>query len=241
MKPQNRKRTILHTLRGAGIRSLVLFCTFAFAFSGAQAQAVYAGEQAVEKVNLQGYFLTITADSKQLEKEWEAQLRTFGRVNTARGVYRVTNADIPSVSTDPLNLTSQLKSSRGSSTLFVAFDLGSGNFIKPGNGNSAAAEQLLKDFAAQVQYNQEVRTAETALDDAQKNHQKMVRNGERLQRDLDRNKKEKETLLRRIDENAKELDQLLKDTETNKTDQSNALTEMENKKKALEVVKTKKN
>lgn len=239
MKPQNRKRNNRPTWSGSAILSLLLLCTVALAAS--RAQAVYAGEQAVEKVTLQGYFLTITADSKQLEKEWEAQLRTFGRVNAARGVYRVTNADIQSVSTEPINLTSQLKSSRGSSTLFVAFDLGSGNFIRPGNGNSAAAEQLLKDFATQVQYNQEVKLAETALDDAQKNHQKMVRNGERLQRDLDRNKKEKETLLKRIDENAKELEQLLKDTETNKTDQSNALTEMENKKKALEVVKTKKN
>ena len=226
-----------------------LFCTYAgavllllsLAQSATQAQAVYAGEQAVEKTTLPGFFLTIPADGKQVEKEWEEKLRTFGKVISGRGIYRVTNADISSVSSEPINLTSQLKTSKSSATLFVAMDLGSGNFVKPGNGNSAAVEQLLKDFATQVQYNNEVRLAEVAMDESQKNHQKSVRNGERLQRELERNKKEKETLLKRIDENAKELDQLLKDIETNKTDQTNALTDMENKKKAVEVVKSKKN
>lgn len=206
-----------------------------------QAQAVYAGEQAIEKTTLSGFFLTIPADGKQVEKEWEDKLRSFGKVLSGRGIYRVTNADIPSVSPEPINLTSQIKTAKSSATLFVAMDLGSGNFVKPGNGNSAAVEQLLKDFAAQVQYNNEVRLAESALDESQKNHQKTVRNGERLQRELDRNKKEKETLLKRIDENAKELEQLLKDLESNKTDQTNALTDMDNKKKAVEVIKSKKN
>ena len=215
-----------------------------FFFSGQSAgwaQAVYAGDQAIEKTTLPGFFLTIPADGKQVEKEWEEKLRTFGKVVAGRGIYRVTNADISSVSVEPINLMSQVKTSKNSATIFVALDLGNGNFVKPGNGNSAAVEQILKDFATQVQYNNEVRLAEEALDESQKNHQKSVRNGERLQRDLERNKKEKETLLKRIDENAKELEQLLKDTETNKTEQVNALTDMDNKKKAVETVKAKKN
>ncbi len=205
-----------------------------------QAQTVYAGEQTIDKQPMKGLILTVPLDGRQVEKDWEEQLKSYGRVSSSRSTYKVSTADIPAVSAEPLNLVSQLKTSRTSATVFVAFDLGGGNFIAPGNGNYDAAERLLKEFAAKAQYNQEVRLAEDNFNESQKNHQKLVRTGERLQRDQERNKKEKENLLRRIDENAKELDQLTKDLETNKSDQANALTDLDTKKKGVETVKTKK-
>ena len=134
-----------------------------------------------------------------------------------------------------------LKSSKTSATIFAAFDLGSGNYVTAGGNGYSAAEGLLKDFASGSLYNQEVRTAESSFDEAQKNHQKMVRNGERLQRAMEQNAKEKERLLKRLDDNAKELDQLQKDTETNKTDQTSAQTELDSRKSNVEAVKAKKN
>lgn len=206
----------------------------------ASAQTVYPGDQEVEKTKLPGVFLVITADGKQVEKEWEAQLQTYGRISSGRGVYKVSTANIPAISPEPINLISQVKTSRRSATIFTSFDLGGGSFVTMSNGNYQAAEKLLTEFAARFEFNQGVRVADDALAEAQKNHQKSVRTGERLQRDIETNKKDKERLLKRIDDNAKELEQLLKDVETNKTEQANALTEMSNKAKAVEVVKAKK-
>lgn len=205
-----------------------------------QAQTVYAGENTIEKTKASGLYLTLQGDGKQIEKDWETQLKTYGRLTASRGLYRVTNADIPAISPEPINLTSTVKQSRTSATIFVAFDTGSGAFVTTGSTGYAAAEQLLNDFASRSQFGQEVRMAEGSFDEAQKNHQKEVRTGERLRREIDLNAKEKERLLKRIDDNAKELEKLEKDLETNKTDQEKALMELDNRKKNVEAVKAKK-
>lgn len=204
------------------------------------AQTVYAGESTIDKAKVSGLYLTVQGDGKQIEKDWESQLQKYGRVSSSRGTYRVSNASIPAISPDPVNLVSTVKSSKTSATIFSAFDLGNGNYVTTGGNGYSAAEGMLKDFANGSLLNLEVRTAEGGFDDAQKNHQKMVRKGEQLQRAIDQNAKEKERLLKRIDDNAKELEQLQKDVETNKTDQATALTELESRKSNVEAVKAKK-
>ncbi|MBO0935768.1 hypothetical protein J2I47_04330 [Fibrella sp. HMF5335] len=204
------------------------------------AQTVYTGDQVIDKVTYKGIFLTLPLSDRQVEKEWEDYIKPYGRVNSSRGVYRITTADMRDISAEPVNFTSQVKGNKKSTTVFAAFDLGSGNFVSPGNGNYDAANKWLTDFATKTVFNDEVRVAEEGFNESQKNHQKLVRNGERLVRDIENNKKEKERLLRKIDENAKELEQLQKDVETNKTDQAAALTDVENKKKNVETVKMKK-
>jgi hypothetical protein len=207
---------------------------------GVQAQTVYAGEQTIDKNKLPGLFLTVPIDEKATTSEWEQELRTYGRSSDSRGVYRVTNADIRAISPEPINMVSQVKGNKTSTTIFASFDLGSGNFVKAGDATYNAAETLLKNFATKALYNNEVRGAESNLSESQKNHQKLVQKSERLQRDIERNKREKEKLLRNMDENAKELEQLTKDVDINKTDQTNALTDMDVKKKNVEAVKAKK-
>jgi hypothetical protein len=222
-------------------RFTLLLCLMAATTLPTDAQTVYAGENTIDKAKTPGLYLTIQGDGKQIEKDWESQLQKYGRLSSSRGTYRVPNASIPAMSPEPVNLASTVKSSKTSATIFAAFDLGSGNYVTAGGNGYSAAEGLLKDFASGSLYNQEVRTAESSFDEAQKNHQKMVRNGERLQRAMEQNAKEKERLLKRLDDNAKELDQLQKDTETNKTDQTSAQTELDSRKSNVEAVKAKKN
>ena len=221
------------------VRFALFFYLVALATS-TYAQTVYAGESTVDKVKMSGLYLTIQGDGKQIEKDWEAQLKTYGRLTSSRGTYRVPNASIPAISSEPINLVSTVKTTRTSATIFTAYDLGSGNYVTTGGTGYSAAEGLLKDFAGNSLFNQEVRTAEGGFDDAQKNHQKTVKNGERLQHAIEQNAKEKEKLLKRIDDNAKELEQLNKDIEANKTEQETATTELDNQKKNVEAVKAKK-
>ena len=206
----------------------------------ARAQTVYAGESTIEKVKAPGLYLTLQGDGRQIEKDWETQLKTYGRLTGSRGVYRVPNASIPAISSEPINVVSTVKSSRKSATIFAGFDLGSGNFVTPGGTGYSAAEQMLRDFAGKSLFGQETRTAVGGFEEAQKNHQKTVKTGERLQREIEQNAKDKERLLKRIEDNATELEKLQKDLETNKTDQTNALTELENRKANVEAVKAKK-
>ncbi len=222
------------------MKTVVIISLFLLMCVGAQAQTVYAGEQTIDKVKLPGLFLTVPIDEKSADGEWQQELRSYGRSSESRGVYRVTNADIRAISPEPINMVSQVKGNKTTTTIFTSFDLGSGNFVKAGDASYSAAETLLKNFAAKALFNNEVRGAETGLSESQKNHQKLVQKGERLQRDIERNKREKERLLRSIDENAKELEQLTKDSEVNKVDQTNALNEMDVKKKNVETVKAKK-
>ncbi len=214
-------------------------CLLAFTTS-TFAQTVYAGESTVDKAKVTGLYLTIQGDGKQIEKDWETQLQTYGRASSSRGTYRVPNASIPAISSEPINVVSTVKSSRTAATIFASFDLGNGNLVTTGGTGYSAAEDLLKSFADKSLYGQEVKMAEGGFDEAQKNHQKTVRNGERLQREIEQNAKEKERLLKRIDDNAKELEQLNKDIITNKTEQETALTELDSRKKNVEAVKSKK-
>ena len=220
----------------AGILSATLLMTALTTF----AQTVYAGDQVIDKATYKGLFLTLPLSDRQVEKEWENYIKPYGKVSSSRGVYRITTADMRDISAEPVNLTTQVKGNKKSTTVFAAFDMGSGNFVAPGNGNYDAANKWLTDFATKTVYNDEVRVAEDGFNEAQKSHQKSVKNGERLVRDIENNKKEKERLLRKIDENAKELEQLQKDVETNKTEQATALVEVDNKKKNVETVKAKK-
>jgi hypothetical protein len=222
------------------IRNLFLTISLLLATFGAQAQTVYAGEQTIDRQVYKGLFLTIPLGDRQVEKEWENYIRSFGRVTSSRGVYRITTADIRDISSEPINFTSQIKGNKKSTTIFTAYDLGGGNYVSAGNGNYDAADKLLKEFADKTLFNDEVRVAEDSFNEAQRNHQKMVRKGETLTRDIENNRKEKERLLRKIEENAKELEQLQKDLETNKLDQTTAQTEMDNKRKSVETVKAKK-
>ncbi len=220
------------------IRNVFLSISLLLATCSAQAQTVYAGQQTIDKQVYKGLFLTIPLGDRQVEKEWENYVKSFGRVSASRGVYRITTADIRDISSEPINFTSQVKGNKKSTTIFTAYDLGGGNYVSAGNGNYDAADKLLKEFGAKALFNDEVRVAEEGFNEAQRNHQKMVRKGETLARDIENNKKEKERLQRRLEENAKELEQLQKDLETNKLDQTTAQTEMDNKRKNVETVKT---
>lgn len=221
-------------------RNLLAGISIALMAANVQAQTVYAGEQTIDKQVYKGLFLTLPLGDRQVEKEWEEFVKPFGRAASSRGTYRITTADMKTISVEPVNFTSQVKGNKKSTTIFTAYDLGGGNYVSAGNGNYDAADKLLKDFAVKTLFNDEMRVAEEGFNESQKNHQKMTRKGETLARDIDNNKKEKDRLLRKIDENAREMEQYLKDVETNKTDQTTAQTDMDNKRKNVETVKAKK-
>ncbi|MFC5408991.1 hypothetical protein ACFPMF_06720 [Larkinella bovis] len=204
------------------------------------AQTVSSATEKVDQISLVGLSLSLPIDGKFVEKEWETLLKTYGKVATGRnGVYKVPSANIPALSSDPLNVASKVSSEKNKATVFLAVDKGNADYVKPGSAMYDQVETLLKEFAARTQINYDIKLADDSYQEAQKKQDKLVKQGEKLVRDLERNKKEKDNLVKRMDENVRELEQLIRDTETNKSDQTNAVKELDVKKQALEAARAK--
>ncbi|MGA0558002.1 hypothetical protein ACO2Q8_15190 [Larkinella sp. VNQ87] len=222
----------------------MLFClgipVFLLAPISGRAQTVSSATEKVDQISLVGLSLNVPIEGKFVEKEWETLVKSYGKVATGRnGVYKIPAANIPALSNEPLNVASRVSTERNKATVFVAVDKGNADYVKPGSPMYDQVETLLKDFAERTRINYDIKLADDSFQEAQRKQDKLVKQSEKLVRDLERNKKEKDNLVKRMDENARELEQLQRDTETNKTDRESAAKELEVKKQALEAARVK--
>jgi hypothetical protein len=224
-------KSFLHVLIFSGIIGLL---------QPVRAQTVSSATEKVDQISLMGLSLNLPIEGKFVEKEWETLMKSYGKVTTGRsGVYKVPAANIPAISNEPLNVASKVTSDKAKATIFLAVDKGNADYVKPGNAMYDQVETLLKDFAARTQVNYDIKLADDTFNEAQKKQDKLSKQGEKLVRDLERNKKEKDNLVKKMDENVRELEQLTRDTETNKNDQTNSVKDLEVKKQALEAARGK--
>ncbi|GAB3335692.1 hypothetical protein GCM10027299_44940 [Larkinella ripae] len=218
----------------------VLFCSVLATASPVLAQTVSSATEKVDQMTLPGLSLNLPIDGKFVEKEWETQAKSYGKVAVGRnGVYKIPSASIPALSSNPLNVASKVSTDKNKATIFLAVDRGNADYAKPGSAMYDQVETLLKDFAERTRLNYDIKLAGDSFNEAHKKQEKLTRQSEKLVRDLERNKKEKENLVKRMDENARELEQLQRDTETNKTEQESSSKELETKKLALEEARAK--
>jgi hypothetical protein len=217
---------------------LVLSC---FTFSLGQKINVSQSSETIEKIPRTGLSVMIALDDNEVEDEWKKQLKTYGKVESSKGVYTVAIANIPSVSSSPCRVTSIVKSSGKGSQVWWTIDLGN-QMLTSNSSASKAAEKILHDFAVlcyRDDINNQIKEAEKALANSVKSQEKEVKEGQDLVKDVEKNKQEKINLEQKIVQNGKDLEQLQKDIAQNKTDQSAAGAEVEKMKKAVEVVKSK--
>lgn len=192
----------------------------------AAAQTVLPGKQDIEKTNFEGLYVTTKIEDKYLEKYWETYLKQYGKVSTSRGaVYRVSEANISSISSSSINLVSRVSSSKGMSQVFIYLDLGGGAYVTQGSKGYAEAEAFLKKFAEEAILMDDARVAEEAMKEAEKNFNKLTRKGETLKKDIEKTEKE--------------LAQLKKDLEINQKDVATSQTDLEAKKKTFDTAKAK--
>ena len=220
-----------------------LFILFLFNLGMAQKVRVTESTEVVDKISRSGLSVIIELDNKKIEKAWEKQLKSYGKVDNSKGVYRIPLANISSISSSPCVVTSVVKSSGKGTQIWWAIDLGT-NHVSSGSAGYKAAEKILNDFAIQAyrdDVNEQIVEAERALASTVKSQEKEVKEGESLVRDVEKNKQEKLDLEKELKENGEELVQLQKDIEQNKKDQTAAAQEVEKMKKALEMVKAKLN
>ena len=203
------------------------------------AQTILNGSEVFVKDRKEGFYMTLSIDKKFIEKDWLLFISKHGRVAQNREVFNIASANLPEISSDPINLMTKVTSEQKLKTkIFASFDTGGGNMVSQNNKGFEGVENLLKDFYAFAMQNEDVRLAERDVDESQKNLDRVNKTGDRIVKEIEKNKREKENLLKKIEENRVELEKLLKDQITNKQDQENAKIALEEKTKAASVVKT---
>ncbi len=203
------------------------------------AQTILSGSEVFGKDRKEGFYMTLNIEKKFIEKEWSLFISKYGGVAQNRETFNIAAANISEVSPDPINLMTKIISDQKVKTkVFASFDLGGGNMVSDNNKEFKGVEKILKDFYAFAMQNEDVRLAERDAEESQKNLDRVNKTGDRIARDIEKNKREKEKLLKEIEENRVELEKLLKDQTSNKQDQENARIALEEKQKAASVVKT---
>lgn len=209
----------------------------------AQKITVSEGQEVIDGITRTGLYTVINLDSKTVEKAWEKRLKDFGKVSSSKGVYTITGAEIPGVTSKPAQVYSIVTKDKNGVKVWWAIDLGT-SFVTSSHNASAfsGAQKVLSDFAASC-YREDINTqiaeAEKELSKTVKNYEKEVKTGEDLVKSVEKNKQEKAALEQKLVDNKNELQNLEKDIETNKGDQRKAAEEVEKMKKAVEIVKSK--
>ena len=221
------------------MKKSVLILVLLFFSLSSFAQTILSGSEIFGKDRKEGFYMTLSIDKKFIEKDWSLFISKYGGVAQNREVYNIASANLPEISSDPINLMTKVTSEQKLKTkIFASFDTGGGNMVSQNNKGFEGVENLLKDFYAFAMQNEDVRLADRDADESQKNLDRVNKTGDRIVKEIEKNKREKDNLLKKIEENRIELEKLLKDQITNKQDQENAKIALEEKTKAASVVKT---
>lgn len=188
-----------------------------------QAQSVSPGKQTIDKQEYFGLNLNQNISEKYLSKYWESYLDKFGKVKSKRGVYTIEKASVPSVSSAPVQLTSQINSGKDLSQVFLALYV-NGQYVTNASDDSyKSAETILKDFADYASVREEARVADEIFVSSEKSYQKQT--------------KENDNTAKEIEKAEKKLTELRAELERKKLEAGNSLIDLQNKQKALEVAK----
>ena len=184
---------------------------------------VFSGTQEVEKANKEGLYTSVAIDDKYVKQAWQVELAKYGKVESGKsGAYKVTGANMPTISGDPIMLVSRISSEKGRTKIFLSLGLGDEVYVGATHPKYASAEKILNDFVEVINLQEAVRVEEKNLDDVKDKQSKVIKTGDKLVRSIEENKREKEKLLKKIEENKVELEKLLTDVEQNKKDQISA-------------------
>ncbi len=200
---------------------------------------VFSGGQEIDKNKREGGYILSDTDQKIVEKSWQSHLAMVGKQQTSKNGITIKDAKIESIATEPITIYSRVWTQRDRTHIFISAVLANGDIVTNGHEKWPALEKFLVDYQSKLSFEDGVRVAEKSQADAQENHKKVVKAGDKLKDKVEDNKKEKEKLLKKIEENRIELEKLLTDIETNKKDQTKALENIELMKKGVDEAKMK--
>jgi len=220
---------------------LLAFCLALFALNlNAQKDiTVNSKNYTIEEIDREGLSVVIELDKKTVKDKWKKFIKEYGKVENKKNSFIVPSAEIPSVSSTPVKLYSVVDASGDGTMVWIAIDMGD-KYVVEGESEYNDAKRLLEDFAKKCykeDIQEQVDDAQKAYNTAENNKEKVDKEGDNLESDLEDNAQEKIDLEKKLEENADEKVQLEKDIEQNKSDKEAAEKELEKMKKALEIKK----
>lgn len=171
--------------------------------------SVLSGHSEIQQVDRKGMQVLVELDEKFVSKNWAQKLKEFGKVESDKGNFIIHGASIPDIST-ACTIYSNVTSTSKGVFVFWAIDLGS-EYIIEGHAKYADAKKKLRDYAAGLyiaDINVQIASAESALNSSVKNQEKLIKQGEGLKNDSQKNVKAKSDLEGKIADNAKDLKRL---------------------------------
>lgn len=187
------------------------------------AQSVFPGKESINGKEYFGLNLNSSISDRYLSGYWAEYLKTFGKTNTRRTVVSADRANIPAISSQPVEVISQVSSAKNISHVFVAVKVGDRFVSNFTDSTYKATEEFLKTFATYAVARDDVRQAEEFYAVADKNHKTLVRDNDRITKDIERTQKK--------------LDDLRKEQEVNKSDLAGSVNDLQTKQKDLEAAK----
>ncbi len=187
------------------------------------AQTVSPGKQTIDKTEYLGLNLNQNIPEKYLSNYWASYLEKFGKVKGKRSVYTIEKASIPSVSTGPVQVISQVSSSKDQSQVFMALNVGGQYIANYSDETYKNAETVLKDFSSYAGLREEIRVADESFTTAEKSYQKLTKENDNMAKDIEKTEKK--------------LAELRSELVKKKQEADNSLVDLQNKQKALEIVK----
>ncbi|MPR36169.1 hypothetical protein [Salmonirosea aquatica] len=188
------------------------------------AQSVFPGKESLNGKDYFGLNLNSNIPERFLGNYWEDYLKTFGKTYSRRGVVTVDRANVPAISKEPVEMLSQVSSSKNISHVFLAVKVGDRFVANFTDSTYRATEDFLKNFSSYAVARDEVRQAEEFYAEADKNHKTLTRDNERIVKEIERLQKR--------------LEELMVEQETNKKDLAGSVIDLQNKQKDLEAAKS---
>ena len=126
---------------------------------------------------------------------------------------------IPTISNDPVALTSIITEDKDKVKLFISIATGPDSFIQTGHNKYREATEWVEEFLQSLNLEENVRIEEAKLAELKKTKIKQERLAERHIRELDSNKRQTDLLVKKLEETKVEKEKILANQEQNKLDQ----------------------
>ena len=210
----------------------------------AQQVKVEETEQAVNGILRRGQQLTVQLDPKFVEKYWKDHLNAkAGKLKYSKGVYTIEGAVIDTISNKPMRVISTVGSGTSGSFVWWSLDMGVAYVAKNATPQEyAAAENFMRGFARKV-YREDVlrqiNEAEDVLRATKLEQDRVVKQANDIQLNIEKNKKRKQELEAELVRNASDLKQLEQDVINNQTQQEVSRQRVQDMEKAVEAVRAK--
>ncbi|MET3540665.1 hypothetical protein ABID22_001378 [Pontibacter aydingkolensis] len=210
----------------------------------AQQVKVEESEQTVNGVLRRGQQLTVQLDPKFVEKFWKDHLANkAGKVKYSKGVYTIENAVVDTISNKPMRVLSTVGSGTNGSYVWWSLDMGVAYVDKSATPQEyAAAENFMRGFARKV-YREDVlrqiNEAEDVLRATKQEQDRVVKQANDIQLNIDKNKKRKQELEAELVRNANDLKQLEQEVINNQTQQEVSRQRVQDMEKAVEAARAK--